>query len=106
MIEKMRIFICQLATSVFFIILTVWTVSNVMFGTNLNNRLSIIGFNYKSFESVAVGLLLAYLCALSMMFVISLMRRPKTNYAKKKKKRKVAKEIDMGGIKDPKRLQQ
>ena len=104
MIEKIRILMCQLVTMTLFVILTVWAAFNIIVNIDLNNRLSNIGLNYESLESVAVGLLLAYLSLLSMVFVLWLMKRPSTNYAKKKKKRKVAKEIDMGGIKDPKRL--
>lgn len=99
MVEKVRIFMCQLVTSALFIIFAVWVAFNIIVNTDLNNRLSSIGLNYESFESVAVGLLLAYLSVLSMMFVTSLMRRPKINYAKKKKKKTAkVKKIDMGTL--------
>ena len=43
-----------------------------------------------------MGLLLVHLAALTMILVVWLMRWPKTNYTKKKKKR--AKQIPMGTV--------
>jgi len=105
MIEKARVFFSQLVTTVIFIYLMIRMGLNIMDNTNIVNRLDNIGFNFDSFEAVAVGLLLAYLAILSMIFVVWLMRWPKTNYAKKKKKKTAkVKKIDMGIVKDPKRL--
>lgn len=101
MIEKARIFICQLVTSTLFVILIVWAAFNIIVNTDLNNRLSIIGLNYEFLESVAIGLLLAHFAVLSMILVVWLMRWPKTNYTKRRrgKAQKRARQIDMGTIK-------
>jgi len=102
MIEKARVFLSQLVASSLFVFLAVRMGINIINNTGLKSRLSNIGFNYKSFESVAVGLLLSFLAAICIMFVIWLIRWPKTNYMKKKKKKKreTAREIDMGTIKN------
>lgn len=102
MIEKIRIFVSQFITSALVVFLATRTALKIIENTGLKSRLGNIGFNYESFESVATGLLLACLSALSMMFAIWLIKRPKTNYAKKKKKRKTArvKKIDMGTVKN------
>jgi len=101
MIEKIRIFVSQLVTSALVVFLAVRVGLNIINNTGLKIRLSNIGFDhiYESFESIAVGLLLSYLAVMCMIFVIGLMRWPKTNYAKKKKKRKTARQIDMGKVK-------
>jgi len=98
MLEKIRILISQLIASALVVFLAVRMGINIINNTGLKYRLGNLGFNYESIESVALGLALAYFSVLMMILVVWLIRWPKTNYTKKR--RKTAKKIDMGKVKN------
>ena len=96
MLEKIRILVSQLVTMALVIFSAIRIGINIIDNTGVKGRLANIEFSYEFLESVAMGLLLVHLAALTMILVVWLMRWPKTNYTKKKKKR--AKQIPMGTV--------
>ena len=98
MLEKIRIFISQFVTGILIAFLAIQIGRNIMDNTGFKNRLGNLDFNYESLESIAVALLLVHLAVFAMVLILWLIRWPKTNYTKKR--RKTARKIDMGKVKN------
>jgi hypothetical protein len=96
--ERFRILIMQIITSIAIILLAVWSCFRVIFNNSrIIDRFHSLGFNYESVEFGALLIAIVYICFLSMELILWFWKKPKLIHRKKKPKK--VEKIDMGRVK-------